>query len=267
MISIQPLPFLWHLDVPRTVPSIHSQTHTAKAEQDKSMLTSGSDPFSTSIPSIMTHQTCFQTWHQQFLATRTPHSNSQSILQTLHPHHPLFQFWPTPIPITQSSECDFGTPTGIIDIVVTLLDQVSWLYSDTARLTRYDFYYQQGIEQHFSGYPWLELQDVPSIETLPLSTLCGTSDPAPESRQVPGLLKPSFCCTTLETWENPLAVVQCTRTNLVPHPFQLWISTRSLQWVHTQYFKHLMVFNPFQSTSNSNPDSNTSLCGCWDITF
>src|SRR5882724_9233665 len=49
-------------------------------------------------------------------------------------------------------------------------------------ITHYDFYYQQGIEQHFSRNPLLQtFKTSPSVKTLPLLTpFVELPDPAPE---------------------------------------------------------------------------------------
>jgi len=209
----------------------------------------------------MTHQTCFQTWHQQFLANSEHlHSNSQSILQTLHPHSPtvhhsdLHQFQST-----QSTIVTLELLPGILTFVVTLLDQVSWLYSDMLWLTRY-ISISTGIEQHFSGYPWLWTsrfhlhRDTPIVNTLwNFRTLLRNP------RQSPRLLKPSFCWYNPGNWEQPLAVVQCTRTNWCLNPFQLWIPQDHLPMSIYSLLQTSQCFQPFQSTSNSNPIQTTSL--------
>jgi len=87
-------------------------------------------------------------------------------------------------------------------------------------LTWYDFYYQQGIEQHFSGNPLLRTFKMsPSVEILLLLTpFAELMDPALEiPDEVLGLLTPLF--HRYNPWKpdnNPLAVLQCTHTNLGP---------------------------------------------------
>jgi len=85
-------------------------------------------------------------------------------------------------------------------------------------LTCYDFYYQQGIEQHFpSNLSLLTFKKSPSVETLPSSTpFAKLLDPVPEiPDQVPDLPKPPF--HWYNPWKpenNPLAAVQYMHANL-----------------------------------------------------